>query len=250
MFLTENFVFNGISNSSMNIYLCDFDSTILNEIGFEFKRSLNRYDSFKNNPMYEEENESNYEIELNLLLYDMTNKVKLTWTNEIIKEIYDWLITDNFCEFYSEDNPDVVYYFKVTSIQKVFTPDRKGYLKVIFQNIDEYCYIKKNFTATINGNAILSVPNPSNKQYKPIIRITNRGTTTTINKVNDLEIKQINTNKTVTIDNLICTVESDTKENLFSCCNRKWVCLESGENELKLSGNMMIEIICLFPIII
>lgn len=248
MFLTEKFNFNGKNSSELNLCLCDFNNDILNEIGFEFRRTLTKNENFINNPMYDEEKESDYEIELNLLLYDSDKKTKLIWTNDVIKQVYDFLITDNFCEFYTEDNQDVVYYFKVTSIQKVFTPNREGYLKVTFKSLDEYCYIKKTFTTTVNGNTTLSVPNPSNDVYKPIIKIINNGNTSTVNKINNLQIVGANNKDKITIDNLICTVECNGV-NAFSYCNRKWVSLAKGNNTLKISGNMTVSIECLFPII-
>lgn len=248
MFLSEKFNFNNTNFADINIYLCDRDSDVIREIGFGYDVGLDKQEGFKNNPMYLEDDNGSYEIELNLLLYDMKNRVKLTWTNEIIKQVYDLLITDSFKEFYTEDNNDVVYFLKVTNIQKFFTQDRKGYLKVTFKSLDKYCYVKQEFTKTINGTGSLEINNISNNIYKPIIEIINQGDSTTINKINNLEITGIANGRKVTIDNLIYTVLSDN-ENIFSCCNRKWVTLNKGNNTLILKGNMSVKISCLFPII-
>ena len=76
------------------------------------------------------------------------------------------------------------------------------------------------------------------------------GDSSTINRIGNFEITRLDTNETVTIDNLILNVVNSNEINRFSNCNRKWLTLVPGENELQVSGNCELEILCEFPIIL
>ena len=57
-------------------------------------------------------------------------------------------------------------------------------------------------------------------------------------------------NETLIIDNLLCTVECNGENAFNKVTNRKWISLEKGKNTISLDGNMTVEIICNFPIIL
>lgn len=249
MILGKDSTFNNIKFSEYNLYACDFDNNILKEVGIDFNRNVTRTNEIKHNPTFSTSYTDDYTIELNLILYNSAKNEKLEWTDEILQKIYSWLITDDFREFQTE-GCDFSYYLMVTNIQKVFTIDRKGYLKVTFKSIDKYAYKKVNYKKTIIDTDTIAVKNLSNEVYKPKIVITNKGDNNTINKVNELEVTGLENGESLSIDNLLCTVECNGENAFDKVINRKWIHLKSGENTLSLSGNMTVEIICDFPIIL
>ena len=250
MIIGKDSTFNDIKFSDYNLYVCDFDDTILKEVGIDFNRSITKTNEIEFNPTFLINDTDDFTIELNLILYNSAKNEKLEWTDEILQKIYSWLITDDFKEFKTEDC-DFSYYLMVTNIQKVFTMDRKGYLKVTFKSMDKYAYKKVTYKKTISNNTdTITVKNLSNEIYKPKIIITNKGDNNTINKINELEITGLESEKTLTIDNLLYTVECEGQNAFDKVKNRKWISLKTGENVLSLSGNMIIEIICNFPIIL
>jgi hypothetical protein len=46
------------------------------------------------------------------------------------------------------------------------------------------------------------------------------------------------------------TVLNSNDENKFSLCNRTWVELAQGSNEIAMSGSCEIEILCEFPVLL
>ena len=116
--------------------------------------------------------------------------------------------------------------------------------------MSKYAYKKVTYETTISGQGTLVVRNLSNEVYKPKIVVTNKGDNNTINRINQLEVTNIEKDSILTIDNLLCTVECNGENAFNKITNRKWISLETGENTLSLNGNMKVEIICNFPIIL
>ena len=107
MFLSPYFSFKGIDCRNYFIMITTTDKDDIVEVGVPYKTNLTMENSFH----YTEEDETPDPIELNLTLVD-ENRVPLKWTNEYFQNIKDWLISDDFEEFVSYDNPEYVYYFK------------------------------------------------------------------------------------------------------------------------------------------
>lgn len=252
MFLNHNFTFNNIYSRDLGVSIVTFDNDMFHDIGNEYvsevevENNLVRY-----NPYYNEVFSDTNEIELKLLLYNPLTMEALSIYDYNIEDIMDWLITDDFVPFISDDNQDIIYYFKVIKLQKVLTFKGMGYLRVTFKNYSKFCYKREEYEKRVTNTTTLEIYNPSRELYKPIIEITNLGNTSTVNKINDMEIKNLNTNETIKIDNLTKLVLDENGDNKFACCNRKWIELNpKTENTLTLSGNMNIKIINEFPILI
>ena len=73
-----------------------------------------------------------------------------------MEQIMDWLCTENFAPFISDDDRDLIYYFKVINIQKVLKFNNKGYLKVTFKPYSKYVYRRREYEIEINENALIT----------------------------------------------------------------------------------------------
>lgn len=234
----------------MNMCIFTMDNDILNNIGIEYSSEIEvETNLVEYNPYFTEKPSSVEEIELNLLLYNPYTFETLSIDNYNINEIYEWLVTDDFAPFISDDDREITYYFKVTKLSKVLTFDKKGYLKVVFQPYSKYCYKRKEYILNVRNEETLEIYNESKLIYKPIIKVTNLGDETTVNKINDMEITNLQNGEVIIIDNLTKLVQTEDNINKFSCCNGKWIQLTPREcNIITLSGNFKVEFICEFPV--
>ena len=234
----------------MNMCIFTMDNDILNNIGIEYSSEIEvETNLVEYNPYFTEKPSSVEEIELNLLLYNPYTFETLSIDSYNINEIYEWLVTDDFAPFVSDDDREITYYFKVTKLSKVLTFDKKGYLKVVFQPYSKYCYKRKEYTLSTASETTLEIYNESKLIYKPIIKITNLGDETTVNKINGMEITNLQNNEVIIIDNLTKLVQTEDNVNKFSCCKGKWIQLTPREyNTITLSGNFKVEFICEFPV--
>ena len=109
MFVQPNFTFNGVYSLDMNVSICTMQNeSLLNNIGVLYQIDYSTLNSSIDYLPYYGENftEPQY-IELNLLIYDH-NTMESIDVNEInLEEIYDWLLTDDFAPFISDDDKEI-----------------------------------------------------------------------------------------------------------------------------------------------
>lgn len=245
MFLSPYFSFKGIDCRNYFIMITTTDKDDIVEVGVPYKTNLTMENSFH----YTEEDETPDPIELNLTLVD-ENRVPLKWTNEYFQNIKDWLISDDFEEFVSYDNPEYVYYFKCISIVKNFTYGKEGWITTTFQPLNHYAYKKLCIDKLVDGKEYIEINNITKKDYEPKIIINNLGTENKTIRINNMLLKDIKNNENVTIDNYMCTIYGDMTGNLLSNSNRNWILLKPGINKILVEGSMFINILCEFPVII
>lgn len=251
MFISEHFTFNGIYSKDMNVAIVTTDRDMFHNIGVEYVSDVEiEIDSIDYNPYFTEKTSQPSDIELLLVFYDNSTMMPLNVDVIDMEEVYNWLLTDDFSPFISDDDEELIYYFKVVNIKKVLTFDKKGYLSVTFKPYSKYVYKRETYEIDVAGSTVLEVENPSRVDFYPIIKVTNNGDKTTINKINDMEIVGLANGETVIVDNLMKLVQSEEGLNKFNCCNRCWIKLNKKEvNTLTLSGNCKIEIIAEFPLL-
>jgi phage-related protein len=247
-FISENFSFNNISNKEMGVDLVTFDNEFFKEIGLTYSEEISLDGSVSDNPYYSKSDEDTEDIVLNMARVDECGNKK-RWDRESLIEVMDWLITDSFSSFVSEDDLDVVYYFKVKKISKKLTVNMEGYLEVTFKPYKNYAYYR---VETI-GDSVVYVNNVSNvdKSYKPVVMVLNATQDITIKnetKIDSEPFKLIGATSDVVIDFANGNVEDVNGENLFSKCNRKWISLDKGENKISITGGKIV-VICEFPIV-
>ena len=122
MFIQPNFTLNGVYSRDLGVSIATFDSEIFNDIGIEYVSDISiEHNLIDYNPYYIENFAETNEIELNLLVYNPMTMKPIDITNGNLETLYDWLITDNFVPFVSDDDVDLIYYFKTVRIQKVLS---------------------------------------------------------------------------------------------------------------------------------
>lgn len=248
MFIEPYFKWKGKSCKDYFLSIVSTGSlNILNEIGVPYSSELSIEENY-GYPQFTETAGDTEDIVLELCLEK--DNVALVWTNEIFNEISKWLLSDNFERFVSYDNLDYHYYFKCVKIVKKFNFERKGVIEVTFKPLNHYAYKNIEFEKIVKGKDFINIYNESDDKYEPIIIIENHGIEKTINKINNFEITGLKKNEIATIDNYMLTVQNNDEENILYKCNRDWIILDKGENQLLVEGNCKITILCEFPKII
>ena len=236
MFYSGNFYFDKKHSSEYGICQVTEEDNVLNEYGLSYN------------------GEENNEITLSFC-YTNNFEDAYVWENDIIEDVLEWLITDDYKEFISEDNEDIVYFLKGTSYVKRFTPDMKGIIDVTFKTLSQYGY--RYYTKNvIKPNAKFDVLNSSNidKPYKPIIELKNISS-------KNIQISNLTTNKSpfiinnlsnkdIIIDNTIGTITDVDGNNLIMSSNRKWIELVKGYNSILVEGNCDIIFKAYYPIMV
>lgn len=251
MVISKDFILNNITNTSKDVIIVSFESDVLTRMGVPFSRNISSSGEYSsNNPVFKKGENEPDDIVLNFM-YVNEYYIPQQWTEDKIIDIKEWIITEDFIPFISGDNPNYITYVICTKIENKMTPEMLGVLECTFKPFSHYKYKKYSKTTTVsNVSKTFTITNPSLETYKPVVVIKNLGDETTINKVQDFEITGLANGETVIIDNLMKTVLNSNDENKFSLCNRTWVELAQGKNEVKISGNCEIEILCEFPVLL
>lgn len=258
IFISDKFMFNGVHSDAMSVSLVTFDSNTFNPYGLNYNQSVSLQSTKNGVSYFTYDSEEVEEIELNLVLNDR-NSNPLPWDDDTIRNVSDWLLTDSFAEFISEDNVDLIYYFKVKKIIKHLTNDRLGYLQLIIQPYSNFAYVKyhRKFIFDKKKENIIDIYNESSlkEEYKPVLKIKNLGDELDIIQVfnettnkDPFVLSGLEKNEEVVIDGLIGTVYNQHKDNLIMKTNRRWFDLAKGVNKVKITGNIEITIMCKFPV--
>ena len=236
VFYSNNFTFNNIYSKDTNIHLVSEDTGILNDYGIPF----------------------NIEEDSSVTLsFCRANKDKaLAWDYDTTVDFLGWIITDDFCDFISEDNDDLVYFLKGVSYNKRFTNDMKGIIDVTFKVLSPYGY-KHDIREIPKNEASFHVYNFSNidNAYKPVITLSNISssnitiTNTTTNK-EPFYINNLTSSDTIYIDNLFGTITDHNKNNKLMNSNRNWIELSKGSNIFSVKGSCNIRIEAYYPIMV
>ena len=261
MFYSENFSFNGIDNESMDIALVATENTdIINQLGTVYIENIKVENTRTNNPYYLFESRETETLTLEFAYVDLESQVALPWDEEKIDEVVNWLFTDTFKPFISQDNDELVYYLKAIKIYKKFNEKMEGLLEVEFQPYTAYAYRPITYKVICDESIEYKVENIStvlDEYYEPIIEIKK---TKDIGNVqienisieNDkpLVLENMKVNETIIIDNHNFTVFNTEGENKFSSCNRQWIRFKKGKNTLKIMGSCELLIKCNYPKIV
>lgn len=245
MFIEPYFIWNGVNSKDKFLTITTTDNDIINDIGIPFSKTLTKEEGFD---IFTEEDTEAEEVVLNLFLEK--DGIPLEWNPEIFNDIKNWLCTDDFGEFISMDNPNYIYYFKCVKIQKKFTFYNEGWIEVTFKPLNQYAYKRVIIEKQVKGKEIINIENECNLEYEPFIRIENLCKNSIEIKINDMILSNIEPDEIVNIDNHMLTVLNGYDEDILYKCNRKWITLQQGENQIIVEGDCNITICCEFPNII
>ena len=246
MFYSDKFTFAGIPNDEMEVSLVSMDVDILNEYGINFSQDISKVGT-SNNPIYSISDTDTDTIQISLC-YEINNEA-MPWTIQKRAEIISWMVQDEFMPFVSEDDPDIIYYFKCVGYTKEFNLRNKGVITFEMKPYSPYAYVSRNTRVVVSGNYNLNLTNISNVDnlFSPIFKITTKRQETI--EIGTLTIN-VENGDVIVVDNGMNTITNSNEKSMISNSNRKWVRLTRGNNQLVMKGNFDIEIDCLFPIMV
>lgn len=237
IFSSGEFTFDNIYSKNMDICLVSDDSGILNDYGIPFN-----VDS------------ANEEITLSFCL--ARNNKPLKWDYDSIVEFLEWVITDDYCEFISDDDESIVYFLKGIGYNKRFTNEMTGIIDVTFKILSPFGY--RHYIRQVYSNEKnFDVYNYSNfdNAYKPMVTLSNISSSDIIlkNKTTDKEaftISNLTTSDVITIDNKMGIIVDSKNVNKLSNSNRSWIELVKGLNTFSVTGNCNILIEAYYPMMV
>lgn len=238
MFYSDNFTFNNVYSRDHNIYLVTQDTGILNEYGLYFNK-----------------NEDDTNITLSFCYADEHGN-PLEWDCETLKTFLDWMITDEYHEFISEDNSEIIYFLQGVEYKKNFTNEFKGLIEITFKALSPFGYKYSKYETNLNEKTF-DMYNYSNydNSYKPVITLKNISsdnitiTNHTTGKT-PLEISNLYGETQVYIDNKMGTITGFNGNNLINHSNRSWIELAKGENYLSVEGSCTVLVEAYYPIMV
>ena len=236
MFYSGNFYFDKKYSEEYGIYQVTEEDSVLNEYGISHN------------------NTDDNEITLSFCYANSFEEAQI-WEEEVLETVLEWLITDEYKEFISEDNKNIVYFLKGQGYVKRFTPDMRGIIDVTLKTLSQYGY--KYYTKkVVNPTTEFKVLNSSNinKPYKPVIELKNISS-------ENIQISNLTTNKSpfiinnlsnkdIIIDNTIGTITDIDGNNLIMNSNRKWIELVKGYNSILVEGNCDIIFKAYYPVMV
>lgn len=236
MFYSGDFYFDKKHSSEFNIYQVTEKNDVMNEYGISYN------------------GEKDGQITLSFCYANDFEEAQV-WESEFLETVLEWLITDDYKEFISEDNEDIIYFLKGQEYVKRFTPDMRGIIDITFKTLSQYGY--RYYTKKIiNPKKKFNVLNSSNisKPYKPVIELKNISS-------ESIQIHNLTTNKTpfiintlsnkdIIIDSTIGTIRDIDGNNLIMNSNRKWIELVKGNNFILVEGNCDIIFKAYYPVMV
>ena len=254
MFISDKFYLDGIHCDEIGVSLITLNNDIINDYGIGFDKNVGLDSVSYNNPIYYNEVDNVEDVILNIC---PSNEYDLTWDNQLIEDVYKWILQDRFMPFISEDDLDLIYYFKPIKITKKFSAFMEGYLEVTFKPLSNYAYKRDLKKSSVVIEKVININNVSNSfedYYSPVIELENLGSfddeISITNLTLDSEpmvISGLSKNEKIVIDNAMCTVLDSNNNNILGRSNRKWLKLKKGSNSIKVVGNCNIVIKSEFP---
>lgn len=177
------FSYDGEKSSDLGVYLVKIGSG-LNIDPFLADRELNT-EKIAGNPI-----PYFYGYDDNPLTYTLTlSCLEGYWTLEKRRQVARWLSRGKFCEFFSTDSPERLFYFQyVGGVDLQTNGLQQGYIEVQMQNISPYTYspiYQRTFDlSTITSPSVIELPNKGDEVLKPELWIEKIG-------IGDISIKNL-----------------------------------------------------------
>ena len=220
----------------MNIHLVSEDTDVLNDYGIPF-------------------NIEDGDTEINFSFCYADGDIPLRWDYDTMANFLEWVITDDYCEFISEDNEDIIYFLKGVGYTKRFASDMTGIIDITFKLLYPYGF-KHYIREILPTEKTFDIYNYSNvdNAYKPVVTLS-KITTDTITLTNktlgkSFSIKNLTKSDTIYIDNLMGTITDAIGNTKLANSNRNWIELCKGLNSFSVSGTCNIKMECYYPVMV
>jgi len=246
MFTNLNFEFDGISSQDMNTIIVNTSGGLM-ESNFGIVQTVIEDKLVgKDVPYFYKIDRQTYTIPITITKVD-ANGDPLQLDSDSRFELVRWLIKNTYKEFRTDDYPGQVFYMMFTEGKSYITGGQQGYLNLIGRMNAPYCYqekqiIPKDFSNSVSN--IIYLSNLSNviDNYKPEIQFTLVGTANNITITNltnntSLIFTGLNTGETIYINNQTGQIKSSLNIPRLDKCNRGWISLNYGENQIQITTN-------------
>lgn len=258
-FWDGDFHFNGVKNTDYKVCIVDFNTNdILKQYGINYSVETSKEASL---------NFSNYAKEIGRNSEPLTLQLcKIDGSPFTVTEIINingWLFQNDYKQFQTVDTNssgyNIIYYLKAISFNKFLDPEMRGYLEYTFESHTPYAYIKpnNNFILSDGQSGILSSVSNIGINYQPKILLDHLGEEDEIITIKNettgtsLSLKGVKNSEHLIIDCQMGTVVNSSGENRFEVLqNYNFIDLARGNNEMYLTGNSIIEVICEYPVIL
>jgi len=254
--ISTNFTYDGISGSSMGIYLIRTSSGLFD---FPYVPSRNISEDYPKNaisPYF-------YNAQIQPQTLKLTfSALEETIDENLFKEIAKWMFQSKFKSFISEDSADKIYYLMaVNEIKPKINANKQGYFEVDFRSKFPYA-LTRSATPTfdLTDNETTTTIEIDNKcdvfEYfypefsfeiseasTPTFSLTNLSDNNRTTSFSDLLNGEI-----ITIDNQKQIIVSSNNIYRFNNFNKNWFRLVQGTNKIQVQGKGILSFYMQFPV--
>lgn len=257
--IDTNFFFNNIDSTSMGLSLINLESGMVESPVFGSKSLIQDRNPRKDYSYFQGLKKEPLKFSLTFSLLDSL------WTDTKRSQIFQWLVQNDYCEFYTADKPDRLFYIICTNQGNLMTNGNdQGYITMDFENLFPYplspVYTQIYDLSTITVPTTIQMTNLSNvnQYYYPEIEFQLQSTNTGISIVNTtvggetLTFAGLTQNETVYINNENKQIVSDVigSNPLAKCTKKEWLRLAYGVNNVQITGKCILKTRMQFPLYI
>lgn len=250
--ISTNFYFNGRSNEIYGLYLV---RTSNNMIASPYVPAREIKEDFPFNARQPFHYGAQNQPQIIVLTFStLTNDL----TPEKLTTIASWLFQDDYKEFYSEDNPEKIYYLMATGETPAITSiGNEGYLEVRFRSKFPYALTAQTTpTYEISGTGAVEFDDALCNVYEyfyPIMEITVSSTPTTITFLDVAHSRTtsfggLTVGEVIYVDNNKKQIISSLGNYLYDDFNKNWLRLVYGWNYFTVTGNCTITFRIQYPV--
>ena len=245
------FYFDGIYSDTMGVSLIRTNSGLINVPYIPARDMIEEFPTMATAPYSCRSKAQQYQF--TLAFSTLTNDMNSTK----LKTIASWLFKDTYKPFYSEDDPDKIYYlFATNQVDFLTNGMNEGYFEVTFKSKYPYALTTASTpTYTINGTQFVTINNPSNvaQYYYPQFEFTITDTSSfSIENLSDGSRSTVQNvvaiGETVYFDNAKKQIISSTGNSKYADFNKNWFRLVQGTNNLNISSKCNLKFRFQFPV--
>lgn len=257
-FVDTRFSFDGIESEDMyDLHLVQTESGLIEKTFGMPRSTVKEYSKRRRKPTH-------YGIQEEVLMLNIKIAKEDGWTTRQELEVKRWLSKKTFREFISYDTPDIIYKCKRVGQPVFYTNGSHGYVEIEFECDAPHAYSRlsvETFDLSTNtGTEIIEIENRSNiddEYYYPEIEVELQDTSTSFSVVNltdnqrVFEFTDLNVGEGIYVNNEHGTIISSLDiPRLDNLTNRRFFRMKYGVNRIEVTGKVIIQFRCQFPVIV